>query len=194
MFREKKNKGIPLDSCPVIRITGCVPALVGPDTRVSSHQPPLLEPEKRFALDLCWSSSSIKSNIIHSTRFFRTIAPDICNADQTHFESKLQKSVKIAHPHVVCSIFVLFLSISVQIGGALKLLFPPVIVFFFLFWTNQAALKRETGMYEGWKPFPMSQMITGLHVTRRHPKINTKRQPPAVYSPYAPFPLKGTHL
>lgn len=49
-------------------------------------------------------------------------------------------------------------------------------------------------MYEGWKPFPMSQTITGLHVTRRHPKVNTKRQPPAVYSPCAPFPLKDAHL
>lgn len=40
------------------------------DMTVVSHytKPPLLKPEKRFALDWFWSSS-IKSNIIHSTHF-----------------------------------------------------------------------------------------------------------------------------
>lgn len=43
------------------------------------------------------------------------------------------KKKKKLHIHMlfVAFLFFFFLSISVQIGGALKLLFPPVIVFFF---------------------------------------------------------------
>lgn len=134
--------------------------MVGPDISVSSRQPPLLEPEKRFALDLCWSSSSIKSNIIHSTHFFRTIAPDICSADQTHFESKVQNQSplkKKMHIHMLFVAFLFFfLSISVQIGGALKLLFPPVIVFIFFYfgqikqlWSERQGCMRD-GNHSPW--------------------------------------------
>lgn len=61
-----------------------------------------------------------------------------------------------AHPHVVvCSIL---LSISVQIGGALKVLFPPVIYFLFLsscffvcFLDKSSSSEARCGMYEGSK-------------------------------------------
>lgn len=166
---------------------------------LSSRHPRLLEPEKRFALDLCWSSSIQKQyNPLHMfCRKNHSAWHSQCKSNRFWTKKKkVQKSVTCcffvkkenAHPHVVvCSIL---LSISVQIGGALKVLFPPAIYFLFpsccffvCFLDESSSSEARCGMYEGWKllvffPHESNDHWSSPQRTHRHHQVtqSTKRR------------------
>lgn len=114
------------------------------DIRGSFLHSPLLNPDKRFALNL-FALLMSKSNIIHFTFYFWTIVGDGCrprwaNTDVwTAFDSKVQNSqdalILLFVAGVVIMMVMIYtprgsLSVGVHIWGALLLLFPPVILFF----------------------------------------------------------------